>query len=969
MAEWKKVIVSGSSANLASLQVDNLITGVVTGSSDGTLGIQSINGTGSILATTGATGVEISGSFSGSFFGDGGGLTNISASSIVGLNMSMIATGSVTASVNVLDNAFTVASESIQLFNVRANGGVEHGNAVTASGAWSHAQGGSGGPYATLQAIGDYSHAEGYDTIAYGYASHAEGELTLAYGQYSHAEGYYTTASGDFSHAEGESTVAYGYAAHAEGYNTISSGSYSHAEGSSTTASGDSAHAEGLSTIASGDFSHAEGSYTKTGGDNGYLAISVSAGLVTLSGSYGDVSADYPTGNYLYFNDYAYDNSYSTGALIIDSTSFNGTETEILLVDTGINTTTAVVGNINLNPANWTGDQVYGAPYSHTEGEDTLAIGYAAHAEGANTQAIGQLSHAEGSTTRASGQASHAEGNTTTASGDYSHAEGEGTIASGLVSHAEGASTTASGDSAHAEGYGTTASGDYSHAEGDNSLAFGDYSHAEGESTTAFGHYSHAEGSSTIASGSHSHAEGANTTASGLGAHAEGNNSLAFGDYSHAEGNSTIASGSYSHAEGDGATASGDYSHAEGATTTAIGDFSHAEGEGTITSGSYSHAEGRNTVTSGDYSHAEGEDTIAYGLASHAEGNVTIAYGYASHAEGDNTIASGSNSHAEGSYTVASGSYSHAEGDITEASGYAAHAEGSGTIASGGASHTEGKSTLASGLYSHAEGEETVAYGQSSHAEGIGTIASGSGQLAAGRYNTQGNTDSLVVIGNGVDDANRSDLALFNSQSITFNQPVTGSIFSGSFIGSFSGTTDLPDLTEGTGIVPFIYDGGSTATVAISGAAALSDNTVVKWDTGDGKFLDTTITDDGTLVTFSGDALFQGDITVQGTASFQNTENLLVADRFVLFGSGSNAAGDGGIVVQQGVQNVGELFGYENSADRWGFTSSFDASSTSYTPAAFVAAVIDMGAGQSDIAQYQKNGNIKIDTGDIWIYA
>ena len=37
--------------------------------------------------------------------------------------------------------------------------------------------------------------------------------------------------------------------------------------------------------------------------------------------------------------------------------------------------------------------------------------------------------------------------------------------------------------------------------------------------------------------------------------------------------------------------------------------------------------------------------------------------------------------------------------------------------------------------------------------------------------------------------------------------------------------------------------------------------------------------------------------------------------------------------------------------------------------AAFVAAVIDIGAGQSDIAQYQKNGNIKIDTGDIWIYA
>jgi len=70
MPTWKKVIVSGSNANLTALQVDNLINGVVTGSSNGTLGIQPINGTGNILATTGATGVSISGSFSGSFQGN-----------------------------------------------------------------------------------------------------------------------------------------------------------------------------------------------------------------------------------------------------------------------------------------------------------------------------------------------------------------------------------------------------------------------------------------------------------------------------------------------------------------------------------------------------------------------------------------------------------------------------------------------------------------------------------------------------------------------------------------------------------------------------------------------------------------------------------------------------------------------------------------------------------------------------------
>jgi hypothetical protein len=55
-----------------------------------------------------------------------------------------------------------------------------------------------------------------------------------------------------------------------------------------------------------------------------------------------------------------------------------------------------------------------------------------------------------------------------------------------------------------------------------------------------------------------------------------------------------------------------------------------------------------------------------------------------------------------------------------------------------------------------------------------------------------------------------------------------------------------------------------------------------------------------------------GDLVVLGTASFQNTQNLLVADRFVLFASGSNATGDGGIVVQQDTQNIGELYGYDS---------------------------------------------------------
>lgn len=81
MATWKKVIVSGSSANLAALQVDNLTSGqvVIGGGSSSNLSTTAINGTGNIVATSGASGVIMSGSFSGSFSGDGSNLSNVTA--------------------------------------------------------------------------------------------------------------------------------------------------------------------------------------------------------------------------------------------------------------------------------------------------------------------------------------------------------------------------------------------------------------------------------------------------------------------------------------------------------------------------------------------------------------------------------------------------------------------------------------------------------------------------------------------------------------------------------------------------------------------------------------------------------------------------------------------------------------------------------------------------------------------------
>ena len=371
---------------------------------------------------------------------------------------------------------------------------------------------------------------------------------------------------------------------------------------------------------------------------------------------------------------------------------------------------------------------------------------------------------------------------------------------------------------------------------------------------------------------------------------------------------------------------------------------------------------------------------------------------------------------------------------------------------------------------------------------GTGLSASGTGNFLVGNGAT-----SLTTVGsNGTGTVVRSTNAT----------GITGMSADGAFTGTFSGTTDLPDLTDGNGIVDFTYDGASTATVAVQadgttltvgtggvkvatggitatelnasvagnglaggGGTVLSVNvddssieinadtlrvkatgvtnamlvnddvtlgttsvalgtTATTLDgltltgveatgsftgsfTGDGSGLTglvstlniagdsgagtvgllaqvfttaggsnitTTTANQTSTVALNSDitvdnVIINNDLTVYGTASFADSVNLLVADRFVLFASGSTTTGDGGIVIQQATQNIGELLGYDASVTRWGLDTAFDASGNAFSPDAYVAAVVDIDAGQTDAARYQKNGNIKVDNGDIFIYS
>lgn len=193
------------------------------------------------------------------------------------------------------------------------------------------------------------------------------------------------------------------------------------------------------------------------------------------------------------------------------------------------------------------------------------------------------------------------------------------------------------------------------------------------------------------------------------------------------------------------------------------------------------------------------------------------------------------------------------------------------------------------------------------------------------------------------------------------------SSLTGSFTGSFKG-----DGSQLTGLVTELDISGSTG----GGTVDLLTQTLSV--VGTNNEIETSAAGQTITIGLPNDVVISNNLTVNnnlvvfGTASFQNTTNLEVADRFILLASGSNAAGDGGIVVQQGTQDVGELFAFDSGATRWGVTGSFNASNSSFTPDAFMAAVVEGTSGDPTTApaRYTAKGNIFIGNDDtIWIYS
>ena len=114
------------------------------------------------------------------------------------------------------------------------------------------------------------------------------------------------------------------------------------------------------------------------------------------------------------------------------------------------------------------------------------------------------------------------------------------------------------------------------------------------------------------------------------------------------------------------------------------------------------------------------------------------------------------------------------------------------------------------------------------------------------------------------------------------------------------------------------------------------------------------------------DLTLTGDLVVQGTTTSVQTTNLLVEDKFILLNSGSANPDVGGLVIDEG---SGQGHAYVFDGTRFGYVETLAQNATTATPSAFASAVVDIDAGHADISEYQKNGNIKIDSGTIFIYS
>lgn len=555
-------------------------------------------------------------------------------------------------------------------------------------------------------------------------------------GNNSNVLGYCSTVRGDKSYAFGEwNSITGNYSVNIGGHNTVS-GSGNISLGQHNEVYGDGAVAIGTRILASGDGTFVAGK-----------SVSAATSGMTVFGTYNLTTAN--------------------AALVIGNGSNQSPSDALVLLKDG---TLGVAGDIYVNGINkvvattatpianqvltyngskiiWADAQGGGAyvPLSAFN----AAIGTNNTAESsAFAQGINNIAESNGA----------AIGNSTTAY-DNSFAQGSYCNAT-YSSFAQGANSTATSGSL-AQGISCTAS-EYSLAQGKNTTAT---YHA-----ASFGVQNNSNYNS-LANGNQSTAQ-YESVANGNKAYAY-NQSLAVGQNVHAYDRS-IAVGTYCYA--DYSCFAQGYGNELAANKISANAYSFAHGYMGVTAGEYSLAQGNHSyaynnslaqgskVSADRYSFAQGGNSYCIAtLASIAQGQDNKSDTY-SQALGNGNIAS--------SYCFAAGqnnnssAFSFAQGQYNTATstGFAAGASNSAY----NKAFTQGDNCTAKN-YSIAQGEYCEAYDS---AQAFGNHIKISAGMAIGNYNKT-SANAAFVIGNGANNANRSDLFIISANGVASGSDFT----------------------------------------------------------------------------------------------------------------------------------------------------------------------------------------------------
>ena len=415
-------------------------------------------------------------------------------------------------------------------------------------------------------------------------------------------------------------------------------------------------------------------------------------------------------------------------------------------------------------------------------------------------------------------------------------------------------------------------------------------------------------------------------------------------------------------------------------TALAVGDG--GTGQTTLSSGQVLLGNG----TSGINSVARGDVTGDSQVAVSGGTNAILGAGVSFSLQGD--VASGSNlndisdlSSADGTFIVGS-----ATGWVAETGNTARTSLGLGT--SDSPSFNGLSVTDAAGTASFAGSvSASYFYGDGSNLTGLPSAAINSYTNAANnRIVTSVDANTVNGEANLTFDGSTLDVtgAVTLSGTLTANGNTILGNASGDTLTINAQTIDLANIAAGTDNTVVVYNGSSLVTDEIDSrvwGTSLIDgagsNTRVAYFS-DANTLTTAaaFTYDGTDLTvdqssYGTNAYIAGNLTVAGTASFENASSLLVADRFVLFNSGS-ASGDGGFIVQSESDGTGMAMFFDDSATRFALQmeSGLDPGSATGTPDAYVAAVVDVDGASMDAnsSVHQVAGNIMISGSEAWIY-